>query len=283
MAQLNEGRPTGSNNPPLKLCCLVSALGRYKECGGVFLQYLSLHPHVSCQTSEVVFYHSAWKHRAWMITYWPSPGTAGVACRNVDTAALAACSDWLLPAIASTGGKAVRTECAFPDSLTERTTNPAPLSAYGSPNAAVVCSAHLKFIHPQYGNWQQMPLLLTPTAHCVSSPVLDPIPVAPTITLPLHLRRCLQLQWSHWLFCQCLCVQVYTRVCQRSTLGVLSGIFIFIIYCTRASRWPEVLPSRLGWPASEFQMSTCLYFSNPGITHLSPQPTTSHLYLGSGD
>lgn len=30
MAQLNEGRPTGSNNPPLKLCCLVSALGRYK-------------------------------------------------------------------------------------------------------------------------------------------------------------------------------------------------------------------------------------------------------------
>lgn len=121
------------------------------------------------------------------------------------------------------------------------------------------------------------------TAHCVSSPVPDSIPVAPTITLPLHLRRCLQLQWSHWLFCQCLCVQVYTRVCQRSTLGVLSGIFIFIIYCTRASRWPEVLPSRLGWPASEFQMSTYLYFSNLGITHLSPQPTTSHLYPGSGD
>lgn len=76
------------------------------------------------------------------------------------------------------------------DSLIERTTNPAPLSAYGSPNAVVVCSAHLKFIHPQYGNWQQMPLLpiltlLLFTAHCVSSPVSDAIPVAPTITLPL--------------------------------------------------------------------------------------------------
>lgn len=54
------------------------------------------------------------------------------------------------------------------DSLIKRTTNPAPLSAYGSPNAVVVCSAHLKFIHPQYGNWQQMPLLLTPT-HCYRS------------------------------------------------------------------------------------------------------------------
>lgn len=37
----------------------------------------------------------------------------------------------------------MRTECAFPDPLTERTTSPAPLSAYGSPNAVVVCSAHL--------------------------------------------------------------------------------------------------------------------------------------------
>lgn len=77
------------------------------------------------------------------------------------------------------------------DSLTERTTNSAPLSVYGSPNAVQQSSAHLRFIYPQYGIWQQMPLLpiltlLLLTAHCVSSPVAASYPCSLLSSLTSH-------------------------------------------------------------------------------------------------
>jgi hypothetical protein len=67
-----------------------------------------------------------------------------------------------------------------------------------------------------------------------------------------------------------VCVQACISM-SKVNLGVFWG------WGNRASHWPEILPSRLGWLASGFQISTCLYFSSSGIVHMPPRICTQAL------
>lgn len=52
------------------------------------------------------------------------------------------------------------------------------------------------------------------------------------------------------------------------------------LYCNRASHWPEVLSSRLGWPASEFRCPPVSTFPTLGLHTCYPnlQPTFVHRF-----
>lgn len=189
-----------------------------------------------------------------------------------------------LPASAITPivGKAVRTEYAFPgtDSLTTRPTNPAPGCWGGRGLWLYRCSSIMSFLFTwcwyilsKHYSKCSYRFLLFSCLQLIASALLCLPPLPGSITLLLFSHLFHIFYFNHvsvqemssatmnllTVLSVFVCAGVYQSMSKVNLGCPFSGILVSIFWGNRDSHWPEeILQSRQGWLASEFQISTCL-------------------------